>query len=77
MAIREHVTYDGTNAAAVEAIAGENWIGPGPGSSLRVRNIDGDEVEVRVGWTVSRWDGTDGVIASAPGAWAVLVGEAT
>ncbi len=73
----EYVTYDGSNAGEVEALAGEDWLGPGPGSSLRVRNADGDEVQVRRGWTVARWDGTDGVITSAPGAWAVLAEEAS
>ncbi len=71
----DYVTYDGTNAADVEALAGEDWLGPGPGSSLLVRNSDGDTAEVRRGWTVARWDGTDGVITSAPGAWAALAEE--
>jgi hypothetical protein len=73
----QYVTYDGSNAGEVEALAGDDWLGPGRGSSVLVRNIDGGTAEVRCGWTVSRWDGMDGVITSAPGAWAVLTEEAT
>jgi hypothetical protein len=74
----EYVTFDGSNTAEVEALAGKDWMDTlrDPPSVL-VRNIDGHTVGVQAGWTVSRWDGTDGVITSAPGAWKVLAGEAT
>jgi len=73
----DYVTFDGTNAAEVEALAGKDWMGTlADPPSVLVRNIDGRTVGVQAGWTAARWDGTDGVITSAPGAWAVLAEEA-
>ena len=74
----EYVTFDGTNATDVEAIAGKDWLGNlhDPPSVL-VRNIDGDTVDVRPGWSVARLDGTDGVVTSSAGAWAILAEAAT
>ena len=73
----EYVTFDGTNAAEVEALAGKDWLGnlKDPPSVL-VRNIDGHTVGVQSGWTVARWDGADGVITSSAGAWAALAEDA-
>ncbi len=52
----EYVTFDGTNAAEVEALAGKDWMGnlQDPPSVL-VRNINGHTVGVQPGWTVARW----------------------
>lgn len=57
--------YDGTNEDAIEAFAGDSWVGMRP----VVRDGNGREVTLGPGWELSRADGQDGLVASSPAAW--------
>ena len=62
--------YDGTNADAIEAFAGDDWRGVGGNGHPVVRDADGGEVTLKPGWAVTRADGEAGIIACPPAAWA-------
>lgn len=64
----DYETYDGTNADALKAIAGDAWAGMRP----VIRNIEGDEVTLGPGWTVHRT--ARGMVVSSPPAWAERTG---
>jgi hypothetical protein len=62
------VRFDGSNADALAAFAGEDFQGV-RGDEAWVRTESGDLVPVRPGGVVSRTDGQDGVTVSSPQAW--------
>jgi hypothetical protein len=66
--------WDGTNLAAIQALAGDAFEGTYAPYVL-IRTRDGEICHVRPGWAVSVWDGVDGVGVSSAMAFAVNVEE--
>ena len=62
-------TWDGTNLDAIAALAGDAFEGTHAAHVL-IRTRDGEICYVRPGWSVTAWDGVDGVSVHSAGEFA-------